>query len=46
MTSIEAYRHGYAAIDIQLLISLLDGEDHKDFLLLWKFREEALKVST
>jgi hypothetical protein len=26
--------HGYVAIDIQLLVSLLDGEDHKDFLRL------------
>jgi hypothetical protein len=32
VTSIEAYGHGYVAIDIQLLVSLLDGEDHKDFL--------------
>jgi hypothetical protein len=28
VASIEAYGHGYVAIDIQLLVSLLDGEDH------------------
>jgi hypothetical protein len=31
VTWIEAYGCGY---DIQLLVSLLDGEDHKDFLQL------------
>jgi hypothetical protein len=35
MASIEAYGHGYVAIDILLLVSLLDGEDHKDFQLPW-----------
>jgi hypothetical protein len=34
MTSIEAYGRGYVAIDVQLLVSLLDGEDHRDFLRL------------
>jgi hypothetical protein len=34
VTLVEAYGCGYVAIDIQLLVSLLDGEDHKDFLLL------------
>jgi hypothetical protein len=28
MTSIEAYGRGYVAIDVQLLVSFLDGEDH------------------
>jgi hypothetical protein len=32
MTSIEAYGCGYVAIAAQLLVSLLDGEDHRDFL--------------
>jgi hypothetical protein len=25
---------GYVAIDVQLLVNLRDGEDHKDFLRL------------
>jgi hypothetical protein len=32
VTSIEAYGHGYVAIDVQ---NLLDGEDHRDFLQLY-----------
>jgi hypothetical protein len=34
VTSIEAYGCGYVAIDVQLLVSLLDREDHRDFLRL------------
>jgi hypothetical protein len=34
MTLIEAYGRGYVAINVQLLISLLDGEDQRDFLQL------------
>jgi hypothetical protein len=32
VTSIEAYERGYVAIDVQLFVSLLDGEDQRDFL--------------
>jgi hypothetical protein len=34
VTSIEAYGHGYVTIDVQLLVSLLDGEDHNKHFLL------------
>jgi hypothetical protein len=34
VTSIEACGCGYVAVDVQLLVSLLDGEDHRDFLRL------------
>jgi hypothetical protein len=37
VTSIYAYGHGYVAIDIQLLVSLLDGESSCDYKVLWKF---------
>jgi hypothetical protein len=33
VTLIEAYGRGYVAIDVQLLVSLLDGEDHKEAAL-------------
>jgi hypothetical protein len=31
---IEAYGRGCVAIGVQLLVSLLDGEDHREFLRL------------
>jgi hypothetical protein len=37
VTSIEAYGRGYVAIDVQLLVSLLNGETSCDFKVLWKF---------
>jgi hypothetical protein len=47
----EAYGHGYVAIDVQLLVSLLDGEDYSDFRnsMLWEAfccQIETLKIST
>jgi hypothetical protein len=30
VTLIEAYGRGYVAIDVQLLVSLLDGEDQRE----------------
>jgi hypothetical protein len=51
VTSIEAYGRGYVAIDVQLLVSLLDGEDHKEGALeiLWEAfccQNEALKSTS
>jgi hypothetical protein len=41
VTSIKAYGRGYVATGVQVLVSLLDGEDQRDFLryymVLWKF---------
>jgi hypothetical protein len=34
VTSIEAYGRGCVTIDVQLLASLLDGKDQRDFLRL------------
>jgi hypothetical protein len=34
VTSMETYGRGFVPIDVQLMVSLLDGEDYRDFLQL------------
>jgi hypothetical protein len=41
MISIEAYVRSYVATDVQLLVSLLGGEDQRDFQVL---RPSAAKM--